>query len=150
MLQFVRYPRQSVQYGFGYEGNPTSVWDTQVLSNVYNTNDFAGVIVITDSANISRNWIEQTTLYSLDNILFVTSAQTYPLILPYWQSGQVKGLIAGVYQGYTYRTLLGQSEGLAARWFSYQFGMNLVTIVAIFLTVIYIIRNTLPSIKRTR
>ena len=72
MLQFVRYPRQSVQYGFRYEKDPTSVWETQVLTDIYNTNDFSGVIVITDSANISRNWIEQTTLYALDNILFVT------------------------------------------------------------------------------
>ena len=107
-------------------------------------------MVVTDSANISRNWIEQTTLYALDNILFITSAQAYPLILPYWKSGLVKGLIAGVYQGYTYRTLLGQSEGLAPRWYSYQFGMNLVTIMAIFLTIIFVIRNTLPRIRTTR
>ncbi|MBI9049445.1 MAG: zinc ribbon domain-containing protein [Anaerolineaceae bacterium] len=150
MLQFVRYPQQSVKYGFRYEKEPTSVWQSQVLSDIQSTNDFAGVVVITDSANVSRNWIEQSTLYSLDNILFITSAQTYPLILPYWQSGQVKGLIAGIYQGYTYRTLLNQSTGLAAQWYSYQFGMNLVTIVVILLTVVFIIRNAIPRRNTSR
>jgi hypothetical protein len=149
MLQFVRYPRQSIQYGFRYEKNPTSVWESRVLANVYSINDFSGVVVVTDSANVSRNWIEQSTLQSLNNILFITSAQTYPLILPYWQSGQVNGLIAGVYQGYTYRYYLNQSAGLAPRWYSYQFGMNLVTILSILLTVIFIIRNAIPRRKTT-
>jgi hypothetical protein len=86
----------------------------------------------------------------LDNLLFITSAQTYPLILPYWQSGQVKGVIAGIYQGYTYRALLNQTTGLSAKWYSYQFGMNLVTFFVVLLTIIFLIRNMLPERKSPR
>jgi hypothetical protein len=149
MMQFVNYPRQSVHYSFR-DTTPTSVWDSQALAAIQSSNDFAGVIVVTDSQAISRNWIEQSTLRSLNNLLFITSAQTYSMILPYWQTGQVKGLIAGIYQGYSYRTLLNQSDGLVAKWFSYQFGMNLVTLVAVLLTIIFIIRNTFRGGKTQR
>jgi hypothetical protein len=150
MLQFLRYPQQTVQYGFRYEKNPTRIWDASALSAIQSVDDFAGVIVVTDSPTVSQNWIEQANLGSLDRLMMVTSAQTYSLILPYWQTGQVKGLIAGLYQGYTYRTLLNQSSGLAVRWYSYQFGMNLVTLITILLTLGFIVRNTFPGRKTPR
>ncbi len=150
MLQFLRYPHQTVQYGFRYEKTPSSVWNSNVLTSIQSIDEFAGLIVLTDSPTLSRDWIEQSSLNTKNHMMMVTSAQAYPLILPYWQSGQIKGLIAGLYQGYTYRSLINQSAGLAARWYSYQFGMNLVTLIVILLTLGYIVRNTFSGRKTPR
>ncbi len=150
MLQFIRNPRQTAEYGFRYEKNPSSVWNSSVLSSIQTVDDFAGLIVVTDSSTVSRDWIEQSSVNALNRIVMVTSAQSYPLILPYWQSGQIKGLIGGLYQGYSYRSLLNQSMGLAAKWYSYQFGMNLVTMITILLTLVYIVRNTFFGRKTPR
>jgi hypothetical protein len=61
MLQFLRFPHQTVQYGFRYEKTPTSVWNSNVLSSIQSVDDFTGLIVVTDSPTLSRDWIEQSS-----------------------------------------------------------------------------------------
>jgi hypothetical protein len=50
------------------------------------------IIVITDSADSGRTWIEQVShLIGPDRFVVVASAQAGPMLQPYHQSGQIAG-----------------------------------------------------------
>jgi hypothetical protein len=93
---------------YDFAQNPTAVmplsadsseaWSSQVLQGVAHFSDFASVIVLTDSVESGRVWIEQTaSARGKTPLLLISSAQAGPMFLPYADSGQVNGLIAGLY-----------------------------------------------------
>ena len=74
------------------------VWQSAVLSHVEHFSDFAAIIVMTDSVESGRTWVEQTQGARGNNpLMLITSAQAGPMLLPYVDSGQVSGLISGIY-----------------------------------------------------
>jgi hypothetical protein len=78
-----------------------------LLSSVNSLKDFSAVIVITDDSENARVWIEQIQPQIADTpLLMVTSAQAAPLIQPYYQSGQVAGLVSGLPGGLIYERIL--------------------------------------------
>ena len=87
------------------------VTSTQVLlKNVQGMADFGAIIVITDKAETARVWIEQLQPILGDTpLLMVTSAQASPLIQPYYQSGQVNGMVSGLAGGLIYERIMGAS-----------------------------------------
>jgi hypothetical protein len=59
--------------------------------------DFAAIIVITDGLESGRVWIEQTQdARGSSQMIVVSSALAGPMLLPYFNSGQVQGLVAGL------------------------------------------------------
>lgn len=79
-----------------------------ILSRIQNLQDFGAIIVITDKSETARVWIEQARP-ELGNtpLLLVTSAQASPLIQPYYQSGQINGLVSGMPGSLVYERILG-------------------------------------------
>jgi hypothetical protein len=76
----------------------TEVWNSAVLQGVTHLSDFASVIVLTDSVESGRTWIEQTALArGKTPLIMISSAQAGPMFLPYVESGQINGLINGLY-----------------------------------------------------
>jgi hypothetical protein len=76
----------------------TEAWNSKVLQGVAHLSDFASVIVLTDTVETGRVWIEQTASARGNTpLIMVSSAQAGPMFLPYVDSGQVNGLIAGLY-----------------------------------------------------
>jgi hypothetical protein len=72
-------------------------WQSVVMQGVTRLSDFAAIIVLTDSAEGGRVWIEQAGLArGSAALVMVSSAQAGPMLLPYVDSGQVNGLIAGI------------------------------------------------------
>jgi hypothetical protein len=73
------------------------VWDSTVLSGTRHLQDFAAIIVVTDGLESGRVWIEQTQdARGSSPMIVVASAQAGPMLLPYFNSGQVQGLVAGL------------------------------------------------------
>lgn len=73
------------------------VWDSTVLTGTRHLRDFAAIIVITDGLESGRVWIEQTQdARGSSNMIVVSSAQAGPMLLPYFDSGQVQGLVSGL------------------------------------------------------
>jgi hypothetical protein len=99
--------------------------------------DFAAIVVITDNADSGRVWIEQTgSTIGNTPILMVLSAQAEPMILPYYASGQVKGLVTGLAGGDAYGQIFARPDstrGLAEKYWN-SFGVG--TLVAEILIVI--------------
>jgi len=78
-----------------------------LLSSVSSLKDFGAVIVITDDSENARVWIEQIQPQIAGTpLLMVTSAQAAPLIQPYYQSGQVAGLVSGMPGSLVYERIL--------------------------------------------
>ncbi len=77
------------------DGQPA--WGTGPLQGIQNLSDFAAVIILTDNADTGRNWIEQAgpRLGSTPMVMII-SAQAEPMIRPYFDSGQLKGLVSGL------------------------------------------------------
>jgi hypothetical protein len=85
-----------------------------LLSLVSSLRDFGTVIEITDDSENARVWIEQIQPQITETpLLMVTSAQAAPLIQPYYQSGQVAGLVSGMPGSLVYERIL-QTPGDAA------------------------------------
>ena len=86
-----------------------------LLSSVSSLQDFGAVIVITDDSENARVWIEQVQPQIDETpLLMVTSAQAAPLIQPYYQSGQVTGLVSGMPGSLIYERIMqtpGDSAG---------------------------------------
>ena len=83
---------------FTLDGQPA--WQLPPLQGIQRLSDFSAVIVLTDNADSGRVWIEQAGP-ELGNVpmLMVISAQVEPMILPYYDSGQIKGLVTGLAGG---------------------------------------------------
>lgn len=79
-----------------------SAWNSAALQGVTSIHQFAAMILITDNAEAARAWIEQTqSLRDATPIPFIviSSAQAAPMIEPYFDSGQVTGIVPGLYGG---------------------------------------------------
>ena len=101
-----------------------SAWDTGPLQGIQGLSNFAAVIILTDNADTGRNWIEQVGP-GLSNtpMLMIISAQAEPMIRPYFDSGQIKGLVSGLSDAKIYEQPHNRT-GLAYHyWNSFSVGM---------------------------
>ena len=101
-------------------------WGTVPLQGISSISQFAALIVITDSADTARTWIEQTM--SIREItpfplVVISSAQATPMILPYYESGQISGIVNGLYGGAIFEQ--GRPGTARAYWDAYSLGMLL-------------------------
>lgn len=119
----------------GFASNPRAVagtaedWQNVPLLNVDELSDFSLIVILTDNADTGRVWIEQTraeidndtpTDYTDDTpILMAISAQAEPMLLPYYDSGQVQGIVTGLMGGKIYEQKNGQPALAAKYWNSF-------------------------------
>jgi hypothetical protein len=125
---FANAPQQTLRFS----GIGTSFWEAPVLANVRSLNDFSAILVVTDNPDTGRIWIEQTSPIVRESpILMVISAQAEPMLAPYYDSGQVQGLLTGINDGLTYeaeRKVLGPAH---LYWDA--FGLGLIAIQTLIL-----------------
>jgi hypothetical protein len=89
------------------------------LQGIQKLSDFAAVIILTDNADTGRNWIEQAgPRLGSTPMLMIISAQAEPMIRPYFDSGQLKGLVSGLSEAKIYEQA-NQSLGP-----THQFGLD--------------------------
>jgi hypothetical protein len=133
LQELARRPQQAVRYGISAGLDNRLVWDSAVLQHIQELEDFGAVIIITDTVETGRTWIEQVQS-SLDEtpFLIVSSAQAAPMLLPYLQSGQVQGLLSGMAGGISYEETT-QIAGLdrGAYWLANQFGLAVIILILI-------------------
>jgi hypothetical protein len=87
----------------------------ELLKSILLMKDFGAIIVLTDKAETARIWVEQLqTILGDTPLLIISSAQAAPLVHPYYQSGQVDGVVSGLANGLIYERILG-STGAASR-----------------------------------
>lgn len=109
-------------------------WNGLVLKSLSQVTDFKRVILLTDSVENGRAWIEQVqpALQGKTPLLVISSAQAAPLLLPYQSSGQVNGLISGLVGGRAYEELQRRPAVAGAYWNAYLLGLGLVILLVLF------------------
>jgi hypothetical protein len=87
------------------------------ISGINLISDFHMVIVLTDDSDAARSWIEQVQPALFGKPMFVvSSAQAEPLIHPYYQNGQVQGLLGGVVGGAYFERYTAQVNRAQLFW----------------------------------
>ncbi|MCX8023892.1 MAG: hypothetical protein N3A60_01680 [Thermanaerothrix sp.] len=108
----------------------TTTLDGQMASNalsllgITGLQDFDAILLVTDSGERARAWLEQVRpLFPERPLLVIASAQAAPYLTPYVQSGQVNGLISGLVGSITYLRLTQRVGGEnPSLWGTYQMG----------------------------
>ena len=96
----------------------TPAWELPAIANVNTLSEFSAVLILTDNPEIARAWVEQAgRAVSPPPLMAVVSAQAAPLVQPYYDSGQIKGYIAGISGALTYE-LIRQVPGKASSTYS--------------------------------
>jgi hypothetical protein len=138
-------PRSVVPYSL----NSDNVWAGAPLNAVTSIEDFNAVIVLTNDSDTARIWVEQIgpQLQQAGRpLLFVSSSQAEPLILPYYPS-QVQGLIGGLAGGVAYARSVGniQQNGV---WDAYSIGVTVSILIIIIGSIAGGVLKTLPADKK--
>lgn len=110
--------------------NRLPAWSQPAVAGINQLSQFDGIILITDSFETGRSWIEQVEP-NMDGspLLIAASAQSSPLFQPYVNSGQVDGLIAGYAGEAAYDQILGIEDGVRIKWDAYMIGQSLMILV---------------------
>lgn len=104
-----------------------NAWETPVLQGVENLSDFAAILLLTNDIETARIWIEQTeNARGETSLLVVSSTQSGPMIQPYYQSGQVDGMITGLDSSAPIERVNSGRPGMVRRYWD-AFGFGLLT-----------------------
>ncbi len=102
----------------------------KALQGISQLRDFSAVLILTDSPDTARAWIEQVQTPMQRNaggirqpFYVISSAQAAPLVLPYLDSGQVQGLVAGLAGSAAYEAAAQRSGPASLFWGAYQLGV---------------------------
>ena len=108
-------------------------WNDAALQGIKDITGFQRIIVLTDSLENARAWVEQVQpgLGPQTQILIVSSAQVAPLVRTYLESGQVSGVVSGLIGGTSFEQLSQQSGPGGASWTAYQLTMGAVILLII-------------------
>lgn len=126
LLEFAQRPRQAAPVAMDYyaDSNSLPAWQRPALLGVNSLKDFGMILVLTDSSETGRAWVEQVQpMLGTVPLGMVTSAQAAPMLMPYVDSGQVKGLVSGLTGGASYEGLSGRASLAQNYWGAYQVGM---------------------------
>ncbi|HPD62860.1 MAG TPA: hypothetical protein P5516_03585 [Anaerolineaceae bacterium] len=118
-------------------------WETTPIAGARTLADFAAILLLTDNPEIVRAWVEQTGRIEKPPILLgVVSAQAAPLAQPYYDSGQVQGLVAGSSGALAYQ-MIRQVPGKASTTFaSYQFALFIAALLIFLGGVVSLVTTT--------
>jgi hypothetical protein len=110
---------------------------TPQLKGITSLSQFTALIIITDSADSARSWIEQTSsVRGAIPIVIISSAQAAPMIQPYYESQQISGLVNGLYGSAVFEQINEQNNGgipgiSRSYWDAYSLGMLLAMILIV-------------------
>jgi hypothetical protein len=147
LAAFARQPQLAV----------TTTLDGQMASNalsllgITGLQDFDAILLVTDSGERARAWLEQVRpLFSERPLLVITSAQAAPYLTPYVQSGQVNGLISGLVGSMTYTRLTQKVGGEnLSLWSAYQMGILTIALLILLGGLTGTLQAIFPASKTT-
>ena len=112
------------------DGLNGAVLESPTLAGVTTLNDFAAALILTDSPDEGRLWVEQAAPELRGKpLLMVLSAQAEPLLRPYFDSGQVQGLMVGLNSGAVFEQQVSPDGPVRQVWDA--FGLGLIAMEAL-------------------
>ncbi len=118
--KFAEYPLSPI------EADQPDPWANPPLSGVSSLDSFAMIIVITESPDTARNWIEQIQPeLNWTPFIMVLSVQADPVIRSYYENNStiIQGMVVGIAGGTGYEELTGIQAGTSQKWPLYVAGI---------------------------
>jgi hypothetical protein len=111
LKEFSLAPQTATRYGMDWVRTGQPAWQHPALQEIQQITDFSLVLVMTDSGDTGRMWIEQVRPH-LGNVplMMITTAQAAPILHPYLAGGQLNGLISGLSGGRSFGTQVPSPE----------------------------------------
>ena len=108
-------------------------------SPVLDFSEYAAILLLTDHAESARTWVEQLSIMKQADptlasqpLLAVASAQTGPMLQPYFSSGQITGMISGLPIAARYESLNDNRPGMARTyWDAFGIGMMMAVLLIV-------------------
>ena len=123
LATLVNDPQQLLPYDLSSGRDP---WTASPLQSINSLADFGLLVVMTDSAETARAWIEQVQP-ALEGtpLIMVNSAQIDPVVRPYYNAipQQVQAMVTGLPGGVAYENLLGRTGVARSYWASFNMGL---------------------------
>jgi hypothetical protein len=147
LKEFSLAPQAAARYGMDWVKTGQNAWQHPALEGIQRITDFSLVLVMTDSGDTGRMWIEQVQPDLGDvPMMMITTAQAAPILSPYLAGGQIEGLISGLAGGRAYGSSRPATE-IEEAWNAYRAGI-LVTVALILLGVLFRgISSLIPGAK---
>lgn len=93
---------------------------------------FDSILILSDTAEGVRTWIEQLTVLMPDTpINLVVTAQSVPMLVPYFDSGQITGMVSGLNDGVILESELSTGILIGNRRRAYQVGLVMLAAVMV-------------------
>ena len=122
--------------GMGFSAN----WRVAGLPEGYKelpSEGYDGILILADTYGSAQAWIEQLSILMPETpINLLVADQAMPMLMPYFDSGQITGMVSGINGGAILEQELSRGNQTAVRWWAYQIGslllMAVIVIGAIF------------------
>jgi hypothetical protein len=129
--------------------NGQEIWTTAPLTSSTTLAGFTLALVITDNPDTARAWIEQAApILKPSPLLMILSAQAEPMIRPYYDSGQVQGMVTGLAGGAAYENKRGRTGLASHNWDAFNASLLVATILILIGALINASLNSMASNKR--
>ncbi|MDY6847024.1 MAG: zinc ribbon domain-containing protein [Chloroflexota bacterium] len=93
---------------------------------------FDSILILSDTYGGARAWIEQLTVLMPDTpINLVVTAQAMPMLVPYFDSGQIMGMVSGLNDSLILEAELSTDVMVGARRRAYQVGLVILAAVMV-------------------
>jgi len=123
---------QNIQTTMPLNSALQSAWLSKPFDTVKRISDFGALIVITENADTGKYWIEQVKpSLGTTPMLVVISAQSAPLLQPYYASGQISGYLSGLNSAVAYEALTKTPQNATAHLSSFQITMVLAIMLVL-------------------
>lgn len=142
ILAFANNPRLLTPVTLDTGTNP---WEGGALQGITQASDFSLAIVMTESPDTARLWIEQfQPQLGAKPLIMVLSTQAEPIVRPYYEGSpqQVQGFVGGTAGAAAYESLLGRVGLARGRWGAYSLGV----LATCLLILVGAIINAFPAI----
>ena len=153
LRSFAETPKLVMPFALNDDPAKKGVWVDGRLANVKTLNDFKLAVVITESPDTARAWIEQVgPILGNVPLLLVVSAQAEPMVRPYYEGSpqQVKGLIAGLSDGAAYEGTMPRPSMARRFWDAYSFGIPAAVLIILIGSLISVVAAYLSSRKQAQ
>lgn len=117
-------------------------FDLAVSESAFQAEGYEGVLILSDGYEGARVWVEQlSALMPEASLNLLVTAQAGTMLLPYWESGQVTGMVSGISEAVGVDAVLSEEPTVAGYWRAYQTGV-LMLIASLVVGTIFAIDRT--------
>lgn len=126
-------------YPVDYEGNAVS--ELPIMTNIHNYDDVALIVNISAGYPGTKEWVQQVASRFNKKLVAGCTAVSAPEYYPYFQSGQLVGLLGGLAGAAEYEKLVGGAGSAARKMDAQSLGHVVIILFILMGNIVYFVRK---------